>query len=93
MAAVTRARDAVAGWPLRADNPSVRDDRDPSLARLLARFALSGLLAMVIIGAAAFVIVRRSATSDAITQAKNLTQLAGRGIAAPVITRGVLRGD
>jgi signal transduction histidine kinase len=37
--------------------------------------------------------VRRSATSDAITQAKNLTQLAGRGIAAPVITRGVLRGD
>ena len=37
--------------------------------------------------------MRRSATSDAITQAKELTQLAGRGIAAPVITPGVLRGD
>jgi signal transduction histidine kinase len=37
--------------------------------------------------------VRRSATSDAITQAKGVTQLAGRGIAAPVITPEVLRGD
>jgi two-component system, NarL family, sensor kinase len=90
---VTTTRDAVARWPVRADDPRARADRDPSLARLFARFALSGLLAMVIIGAAGFVIVRRSATSDAITQAKDLTQLAGRGIAAPLITPGVLRGD
>jgi two-component system, NarL family, sensor kinase len=70
-----------------------RGGRDPSLSRLFARFALSGLLAMVVIGAAAFVIVRRSATAAAITQAKDLAQLAGRGIAEPVITPGVLRGD
>jgi hypothetical protein len=38
-------------------------DRDPSLARLFARFALSGLVAMVIIGAIGFVVLRRSATS------------------------------
>ena len=88
MAAVTTTRDAVAGWPVRADDPGTRVDRDPSLARLFVRFALSGLLAMVVIGAAGFVIVRRSATSDAITQAKDLTQLAGRGIAAPLITAG-----
>jgi two-component system, NarL family, sensor kinase len=67
--------------------------RDPTIARLFTRFALSGLVAVVIIGAIAFVIVRRSATAGAIAQAKELSMLAGRGIAAPLITPGVLRGD
>ena len=94
MATVTAARDAVMAWPSgRSDIAAIPGGRDPSLARLFARFALSGLLAMVVIAAAAFVIVRRSATSDAITQAKDLTQLAGRGIAEPVITPAVLDGD
>jgi two-component system NarL family sensor kinase len=65
---------------------------DPTFARLFLRFALTGLAAMVVIGALAFVIVRRSATSSALGQAKALTQLAGRGIAEPLITEGVLRG-
>jgi signal transduction histidine kinase len=62
------------------------------LARLFARFALTGLVAMIIIGVIAFIVVRRSATSGAIRQAQELTQLAGRGIAEPLITPGVLRG-
>ncbi|MEA2157645.1 MAG: two-component system, NarL family, sensor kinase [Solirubrobacteraceae bacterium] len=66
---------------------------DPSLARLYALFALTGLAAMVIIGAVAFVILRHSATTGAVSQAKELTQLAGRGIAEPLITPGVLRGS
>jgi signal transduction histidine kinase len=66
--------------------------KDPSLARLFARFALTGLVAMIIIGAIAFVVVRRSATAGAISQAKELTLLAGRGIAEPLITPGVLHG-
>jgi two-component system NarL family sensor kinase len=65
---------------------------DPTLARLFARFALTGLAAMIIIGAIAFVVIRRSATSGAIREAKQLTQLAGSGIAEPLITPGVLRG-
>jgi hypothetical protein len=94
MAAVTAARETITTWPSgRAAAVAVSGGRDPSLSRLFARFALSGLLAMVVIGAAAFVIVRRSATSDAITQAKDLTQLAGRGIVEPVITPAVLAGD
>ena len=94
MAAVAAAREALTAWPPgRGELTAPASGRDPSLSRLFARFALSGLLAMVVIGAGAFVIVRRSATSDAITQAKDLTQLAGRGIAAPVITPGVLRRD
>src|SRR5689334_13663343 len=47
---------------------------------------------MMIIGAIAFLVVRRSATSAAIRQANELTQLAGRGIAEPLITPGVIRG-
>ena len=94
MAAVTAAREAVTTWAVGgADATTAPGGRDPSLTRLFARFALSGLLAVVVIGVAAFVLVRRSATSDAITQAKGVTQLAARGIAAPVITPEVLRGD
>jgi two-component system, NarL family, sensor kinase len=66
---------------------------DPSLARLFARFALSGLVAMVIIGIISFVLLRQSATSSALRQATELSQLAGRGIAEPLITPGVLRGN
>jgi hypothetical protein len=65
---------------------------DLTLTRLFARFALAGLAAMITIGAIAFVAVRRLATAGAIRQAKELTQLAGRGIAEPLITPGVLRG-
>ncbi|MFL5859179.1 MAG: sensor histidine kinase [Solirubrobacteraceae bacterium] len=93
MAVATTAREAVLAWPARVGGAVTHGRPDPSLARLIVRFALSGLLAMVIIGAAGFVVVRRSATSNAITQAKDLTQLAGRGIAAPLISRGVLEGD
>jgi signal transduction histidine kinase len=94
MAAVTAAREVFTSWPVgRVDDATAPSGRDPSLTRLFARFAISGLLAMVVIGGAAFILVRRSATSDAITQAKGITQLAGRGIVAPVITPAVLKGD
>jgi two-component system NarL family sensor kinase len=65
---------------------------DPTFARLFLRFALTGLAAVLVIGAIGFVVVRQSATSGAIRQARDLGALAGRGIAAPLITRGVLRG-
>jgi hypothetical protein len=48
---------------------------------------------MLIVGAVGFVVVRRSATAGAIRQAKELSDLAGRGIVEPLITPGVLRGD
>ena len=65
---------------------------DPSLTRLFARFALSGLVAVIVIGAVAFVVIRHAASAGAIRQAQGLTRLAGRGIAEPAITPGVLAG-
>ena len=44
------------------------------------------------LGAVAFVVVRHAASEGAIRQAKGLTRLAGRGIAEPAITPGVLAG-
>ena len=65
---------------------------DPSLTRLFVRFALSGLVAVIVIGAVAFVVIRHAASAGAIRQAQGLTRLAGRGIAEPAITPGVLAG-
>ena len=67
--------------------------RESSLSSLFARFALTGLLAMVLIGGVAFVLIRHSATASAIRQAKGLTALAGRGIVEPLLTPQLLAGD
>ncbi len=60
---------------------------------MFARFALTGLLAMVLIGVVGFVLIRQSATASAIRQAKELTALAGRGIVEPLLTPRLLAGD
>ena len=67
--------------------------RDASFALMFARFAVTGLVAMVLIGAIGFVLVRRSATASAITEAKQLTELAGRGIVEPLLSDQVLTGQ
>jgi signal transduction histidine kinase len=67
--------------------------RDSSFSRLFARFALTGLLAVFLIGVAGFLVIRHSATASAIRQAKELTALAGRGIVAPLLTPRLLAGD
>lgn len=66
---------------------------EPTFGRLFLRFALTGLVAMLIIAVVSFIIVRGTATKDAIQQATQLTELAGRGIAEPLITPGVLSGN
>jgi two-component system, NarL family, sensor kinase len=66
---------------------------EPTLARLFARFALTGLVAMLIIGAVAFFALRDTATSGAVREATQLAELAGRGIAEPELTRAVLAGE
>jgi two-component system, NarL family, sensor kinase len=66
---------------------------DSSFSLMFARFAVTGLVAMVLIGAIGFVLVRRSATTSAISEAKQLTELAGRGIVEPMLSGRVLQGD
>jgi two-component system, NarL family, sensor kinase len=67
--------------------------RDSSFSSLFARFALTGLVAMLLIGAVAFVLIRHSSTANAIRQAKDRAALAGRGIIEPLLTPPLLAGD
>lgn len=59
----------------------------------MAKFAAAGLAAVIVIGVGLTVVVRQAATREALRQSKELTRLAGHGIAEPVLTPAVLRGD
>ncbi|HEY3943779.1 MAG TPA: ATP-binding protein [Solirubrobacteraceae bacterium] len=82
--------------------PPVRRDRrradptrpgDSAFSGLFVRFALTGLVAMLLIGVVGFVLIRHSATASAIRQAKERAALAGRGIVEPLLTPRLLAGD
>jgi two-component system, NarL family, sensor kinase len=57
------------------------------------RFALAGLLAVVVVGAIAVVAQRQAARNDAIGDARTLARLAGDGILAPNVNQALLDGD
>jgi signal transduction histidine kinase len=59
----------------------------------VVQFALSGLLATLVIGLVAVALLRRVGNAEAIRSAKQVTRLAGEGIVAPNLTPGVLAGD
>jgi signal transduction histidine kinase len=58
----------------------------------VVQFAVSGLVATLVIGLIAVAILRHLGTQEAIRDAKQVTRLAGVGIVEPAITRGVLSG-
>jgi two-component system NarL family sensor kinase len=64
-----------------------------SLRSPVLHFAISGLVATVIIGLVAVAVLRRIGTNEAIRDAKQVARLAGEGIVQPSLTRGVLDGD
>ena len=62
--------------------------------RAVAVFALSGMLAVGVLGFAGFQVLRDRTTQEAIENAKSVTSLAGDGIVAPTLTSGwVVRGS
>jgi two-component system NarL family sensor kinase len=67
--------------------------RRTDVALPLARFALAGLLAVVVVGAIAVSLQRSAARDDAIKDATTLAKLAGNGIVAPAVTQHLLDGD
>jgi signal transduction histidine kinase len=64
-----------------------------SPARSVAKFALAGLAAVVLLGLLSAAVLRSYTRGEAIRQAKELTRLAGRGIAQPALTPGLYRGE
>jgi two-component system NarL family sensor kinase len=67
--------------------------RRTDVAIPLLRFALAGLLAVVVVGAIAVVAQRTAARNDAIGDARTLARLAGDGILAPNVNQALIDGD
>jgi signal transduction histidine kinase len=67
--------------------------RRTDVAIPLARFALAGLLAVIVIGGIGVALQVRAARHDAIDDAKSLARIAGNGIVQPNLTPALLAGD
>src|SRR3954449_9248826 len=67
--------------------------RRTDVAVPLLRFALAGLLAVVIIGAIAVALQRNAARDDAVEDAATLAKLAGNAVLAPHVTQALVDGD
>ena len=67
--------------------------RRTDVAVPLARFALAGLLAVVVAAAIGVALQRHAARDDAIKDATTLAKLAGKGIVEPSVTQRLLDGD
>jgi two-component system, NarL family, sensor kinase len=70
--------------------PRTRRGRETSIAGAVARFAITGVAALGLLTFVAIQLLSSRGTSEAIRDAKALTQLAGRGIAAPYLTPQLL---
>jgi two-component system NarL family sensor kinase len=59
----------------------------------VGQFTAAGILAVVAIGAVAFLLLKTSGHDEAIRDAKRATELTGQGVVAPALTPGVVDGD
>jgi two-component system NarL family sensor kinase len=67
--------------------------RRTDVAVPLARFALAGLLAVIIVGAIGVALQRKAAHNDAIRDATTLAQLAGNAVLAPNVDKALVDND
>ncbi len=70
-----------------------RPARAPSIARSVATFMATSLIAVVIFGAVALYLQKRQGEAEAIRYAEVSATLIGRGIVGPLVTEDMLRGD
>jgi signal transduction histidine kinase len=59
----------------------------------MVRFALGGIVALTVAGVISYLVLRDVGTTEALKNARQLTELVGRGVVEPNLTRGVVRGD
>ncbi|MDH5225575.1 MAG: hypothetical protein OEW46_12495, partial [Actinomycetota bacterium] len=64
-----------------------------SAAKAVAMFALSGIVALILVGVAGGVVLRNLGRSQAFREAKNITVVTGKELVEPRLTNGVLSGD
>ena len=67
--------------------------RSASVAGLVVAFVVLGTLALVLVAASGFIVVRRLADDQALDEARKLTELSARFIVEPRIDNRLLSGD
>jgi two-component system NarL family sensor kinase len=70
-----------------------RDRTPTSVGGAVTRFAVVSVAALLVLGAVGVTIMRRTGTSEAIREAKQVTRLVGRGTVEPRVTGAVVAGD
>src|SRR3954454_8105695 len=65
---------------------------EQSIGRAVLQFALTGLVALLVLGLVGVQVLRNTGTEEAIADAKRVTRLAADGVAAPATTAGVVAG-
>jgi two-component system, NarL family, sensor kinase len=69
------------------------EPREQSVRRAVLQFALTGAVAVLLLGIVAVQVLRSTGRDEAIADAKRVTRLAADGVVAPFVTPGVLAGD
>jgi len=72
-------------------NPS--GDTPPSVGAAVAKFAIGGLVATLILAIVGVLVLGRISRDDAINNAKNLTAVVGRDVVQPTLSDSLLHGD
>lgn len=67
--------------------------KSPSLARLVAQFAVSGLVALLVVAGTAVVVLSRAGVKESIRDAREVTQVLGTGVIEPSLPDRIVRGD
>jgi two-component system, NarL family, sensor kinase len=79
--------------PARSTRPGSGSRPLASVARPLAVFAAASLAAVAVLGAVAIAVLRETARSDAIREAKEVTRIVGEQIVEPALGPSLLEGD
>jgi two-component system, NarL family, sensor kinase len=83
-------RDGSGGTAAGAD-PGGRERR--TVSRAVATFAISGLAALVLIGVIEAFVLRRVGTDQAVSQARQVSEVVAHGVVEPGLRDSLLRGD
>jgi two-component system NarL family sensor kinase len=69
------------------------DERNVVVTKSVVQFVLAGLAAVVLISAGTIYVVRRNATTEAISQAREVAGIDGHALAEPNLVDGLVDGD
>jgi signal transduction histidine kinase len=70
-----------------------RGDASPSVGAAVAKFALGGLAATLVLAVVGVLVLGRISRDDAVGNAKKLTAVVGRDVVQPTLSDSLLRGD